>query len=252
MIVPHPASPIPRRQRRAAKLGRAIEVYLEIGSTRVFAGAMDWPGWCRNGKGEAGALAALFAYAPRYARALKGTSLGFSVPADGVALVVVERLKGNATTDFGAPDASPSSDVKPVSARDLKRLQDLLEACWRTFDASVKAAKGKVLTLGPRGGGRDLQRIVDHVVEAEAAYLRGLGVAFKMGEGPPAADMRALRKAILDGLASSARGEIPARGPRGQSHRPVGGVRWTPRYFVRRAAWHVLDHAWEIEDRAKG
>src|SRR5256885_4158060 len=25
---------------------------------------------------------------------------------------------------------------------------------------------------------------------------------------------------------------------------------WTPRFFVRRAAWHVLDHAWEIEDRA--
>ena len=25
---------------------------------------------------------------------------------------------------------------------------------------------------------------------------------------------------------------------------------WSPRYAVRRAAWHVLDHAWEIEDRA--
>jgi hypothetical protein len=25
--------------------------------------------------------------------------------------------------------------------------------------------------------------------------------------------------------------------------------RWPPRYVVRRAAWHVLDHAWEIEDR---
>jgi hypothetical protein len=227
-------------------------VYLEIGSTRVFAGAMDWPGWCRSGKGEGAALAALFDYAPRYARALRGTSLGFSIPVDGAALVVVNRLKGNTTTDFGAPDASPSADKRPVTARDLRRFQDLLKACWRTFDASVRAAKGRVLALGPRGGGRDLQRIVDHVVEAEAAYLRELGVAFKMGEGPPAADMRALRVAILEGLASSARGEIPAKGPRGQGHRPVGGVRWTPHYFVRRAAWHVLDHAWEIEDRTKG
>jgi hypothetical protein len=25
---------------------------------------------------------------------------------------------------------------------------------------------------------------------------------------------------------------------------------WTPRYFARRVGWHVLDHAWEIEDRA--
>jgi hypothetical protein len=41
---------------------------------------------------------------------------------------------------------------------------------------------------------------------------------------------------------ASARGEIPAKGPR-------GGLRWTARYFVRRLSWHILDHAWEIEDR---
>ena len=50
------------------------------------------------------------------------------------------------------------------------------------------------------------------------------------------------RQAVLDALAAAAHGEVPARGPR-------GGVIWTPRYFVRRVAWHVLDHAWEIEDR---
>jgi hypothetical protein len=47
---------------------------------------------------------------------------------------------------------------------------------------------------------------------------------------------------MLDALEASARGEIPARGPR-------GGRRWSPRYFVRRATWHILDHVWEIEDR---
>jgi hypothetical protein len=26
---------------------------------------------------------------------------------------------------------------------------------------------------------------------------------------------------------------------------------WSPRYAVRRAIWHVLDHAWEIEDRSR-
>jgi hypothetical protein len=24
---------------------------------------------------------------------------------------------------------------------------------------------------------------------------------------------------------------------------------WTPRFAVRRSAWHALDHAWELEDR---
>jgi len=38
------------------------------------------------------------------------------------------------------------------------------------------------------------------------------------------------------------RGEIPHQGPR-------GGALWTPRYFVRRVAWHTVDHLWEIEDR---
>lgn len=56
-------------------------------------------------------------------------------------------------------------------------------------------------------------------------------------------EMRLTRQAIMDGLAASARGDIPERGPR-------GGARWPARYFVRRVAWHVLDHAWEIVDRA--
>ena len=43
--------------------------------------------------------------------------------------------------------------------------------------------------------------------------------------------------------AASAHGEVASHGPR-------GGVRWSARYFVRRAAWHALDHVWEIEDRA--
>jgi hypothetical protein len=35
---------------------------------------------------------------------------------------------------------------------------------------------------------------------------------------------------------------VPERGPR-------GGAIWSARNYVRRIAWHVLDHAWEIEDK---
>jgi hypothetical protein len=152
---------------------------------------------------------------------------------------VVERLQGGAGTDFGAPGEAPRADAVPLDDADLRRLLTMLRACWRTFDAVAAGAEGITLATGPRGGGRSLARIVDHVIEAEGAYLRALGWR------PPrdAADPTALRAAVAEGLAASAGGEIPARGPR-------GGVRWTARYLVRRSAWHALDHAWEIEDRS--
>jgi len=81
------------------------------------------------------------------------------------------------------------------------------------------------------------------VLGGDAGYLTRLGWKLKLGDGDELdEELRRTRQAILEALASTARGEHPARGPR-------GGVRWTPRYFVRRVAWHVLDHAWEIEDR---
>ena len=80
-----------------------IDVYLEIGKKRTFAGALDWPGWCRSGRDEASALQALCDYGSRYGRVLHTARLGFQAPADPSAFVVRERLEGNATTDFGAP-----------------------------------------------------------------------------------------------------------------------------------------------------
>jgi len=80
-----------------------IPIYLEIGSERTFAGAVDWPGWCRAKRDGTGALDALHASARRYAKVLRRTRLGFSTPEDASGYTVVERLQGDATTDFGAP-----------------------------------------------------------------------------------------------------------------------------------------------------
>ena len=41
------------------------EVFVEAGSKRVFAGAIEWPGWCRGAKTEDEALEALATHAPR-------------------------------------------------------------------------------------------------------------------------------------------------------------------------------------------
>ncbi len=220
-----------------------VDLYLEVGKKRTFAGAVDWPGWCRSGRDEALALQALDAYGPRYARVLSAARLGFRAPADPDAFAVVERLKGNATTDFGTPGIAPSSDKRPVDDAELRRMQAILKACWRTFDKAVSAAQGKELRKGPRGGGRDLDKIVEHVLGADEGYLSALGWKFKPDRSKDLQkQLVSVRRAVLEGLAAAARGETPKRGPR-------GGARWTPRYFVRRSAWHVLDHAWEIEDR---
>ena len=172
---------------------------------------------------------------------LRGTRLGFEAPERAAGLRVTERLTGDATTDFGAPSIAPGADGRPIDGADLRRLEAILNACWRAFDRAVEAAEGKTLAKGPRGGGRDLAKIVAHVVDADGGYVRMLGR--KVEPGPNASEIDRTRAAVLDALAVTAVEGPPPPGPR-------GGKRWLPRTFVRRVAWHVLDHAWEIEDRA--
>ena len=218
-----------------------IEIDLEIGGKRTFAGALAWPGWCRSGRDEDSALKALLEAGPRYGRVLSRSQLGFKTPKDVSAITVVERLKGSATTDFGAPAITPAHDARPVTDADLKRLQSILRACWRALDAAVEKARGRPLSTGPRGGGRNLDKILEHVRGAETGYLSSLGGRVSSTANDPASSEE-IRQAILDTLSASAHGEVAEVGPR-------GGKRWLPRYFVRREAWHVLDHVWEIEDR---
>jgi len=79
------------------------------------------------------------------------------------------------------------------------------------------------------------------VVAAEAAYARKLGVRMPSPAPGDAAAIAALRGAILAALRSAAEHAAPAM-EKG----------WPPRYAARRIAWHVIDHAWEIEDRSPG
>lgn len=220
-----------------------MDVYIEMGKKKCFANAVEWPGWGRSGRDQAGALQALLAYAPRYARAIQPAGLDFHPPEDIGGLQVIKDVEGNASTDFGAFGVVPSEDIRPVSAGDLERFQALLCACWQTLEQTAEAAAGKELLKGPRGGGRELDGILRHVIESQAAYMGRIGVKFKVD--PNAAmlvELRCGKQTVLDGLSAAARGELPERGPR-------GGVYWPPRYFVRTLTWHVLDHAWEIEDR---
>ncbi len=221
-------------------MSEPIRAYLEIGPKRTFAGALDWPGWCRSGRREEAALGTLAAYADRYATVVDPLGLGFVPPANVDGLEVVERLEGDATTDFGAPSIAPAADAAPIGPADADRLLAILGACWDALDRAAEAARGQRLATGPRGGGRSREGIVDHVVGAERGYLMRLGRRLDLDPARPLPD---LRDAIVDEVRSVIAAGGPTPGPR-------GGRRWPIRYYVRRAAWHVLDHAWELEDRA--
>lgn len=194
-------------------------VYVEVGGKKTFASAADWPGWARGGKDEAGALANLAAYAPRYAPVAKLAKVGF--PKDATRFVVVERQKGDASTDYGVPHKAAAEEAKPMAAKDVDRMVALMAACWKYFDR-VAAGAPKTLRKGPRGGGRDTDKIVEHVLGAELEYAKAIGLRLKEPD----------RKALLESFS-----------------RPNRAERWPVRYAVRRTAWHALDHAWEIEDR---
>jgi hypothetical protein len=221
-----------------------MDVYLETGAKRVFAGAVAWPGWCRSARGEDEALAALMEYGGRYAAALTHADLRprFVPPKKTSALRVVERLDGDGTTDFGAPSIAPAADDSPVKPADLRRLSAIMEAAWAALDGAARGADGVELTKGPRGGGRDLGGVLEHVMGAEVSYARRIAIRPAASSNPGSLD-DVHRAAVLDGMDRAVNEGLPASGPR-------GGVMWSPRYFVRRAAWHVLDHAWEIEDRS--
>jgi hypothetical protein len=204
-------------------------VCVETGSRRVFASALEWPGWCRSGRDEDEALERLREYAYRYSPVAAGAGILFSARTAGN-FEVVEKVAGNATTDFGAPGAVAAFERERLTAAHAKRLCRLVEASWRALDEVAKKAPHN-LRKGPRGGGRDRDAVIRHVGEAEISYARKLGIR---GEQ----DLAAVRKAMLEVLGAATNGS------------PVVEKGWPTRYAARRIAWHALDHAWEIEDRS--
>lgn len=215
-----------------------IDAYLEVGVKRVFASALAWPGWSRSGRSEDAALEALAAYAPRFAPVAARAGLTVPVVAGPAAFAVVERVTGNASTEFGVPGLAAAADREPLDAAAADRLARLVAAAWADFDGIVAAAPAE-LRKGPRGGGRDRDKIVAHVLDAEGAYIRKLGLRTP----PPAPGDRAAiethRAAILKILGRPTDGSPPVDNG------------WLVPYAARRIAWHVLDHGWEIEDRTE-
>lgn len=215
----------------------AVPVGIETGAKRVFAFAIDWPGWCRTAKNEVVALQTLAAYAPRYAPLAARASIRFPTRFE---LDVTARVRGTATTDFGAPDAKLPDDTRPLRAAEAARLIALMQAGWHTLD-DIASRAPVALQKGPRGGGRDRDPMLEHVLSAEQAYARKLGVRLTQPATGDTAAIAAFREAIVSACLERA------------AHKDTGDEKqWPVRYFIRRLTWHALDHAWEMDDRSPG
>jgi hypothetical protein len=215
-----------------------IRIMLERGKKkRTVACAFDWSGWDRSAKTEEDALRVLFAYQPRFAKvaALAGLADEFDATGD---LDVVERVEGNGMTDYyGVSGRASEPEKEQMSDAECERKIALLRASWTYFD-DVASRVSPELRKGPRGGGRERDEIVRHVNGAEIAeHATKVGVRTPLEARLDPDALRAHREAFCTGIR-----EFNARGP-------AAGSWWTVQFLIRRCAWHMLDHAWEMEDR---
>jgi hypothetical protein len=221
-------------------MSKKLRVILEIGKKRrVAAGAMDWPGLDRWGPSDDVALEKLLAYLPRYVgvAARAGLAGEFARARD---VEVVERVPGSSSTDFwGVPHVPSRIEAEVLSPAELERRLDLLRACWTYFD-DVAAQVSAELRPGPRSAGRSRDQIIRHVILNEPDQFS------------KKVEVRTPFEAVLtpDGLASHREAYLDAIRAYNAESRPARS--WPIQFLVRRTAQHVMDHAWEMEDRDLG
>jgi hypothetical protein len=149
---------------------------------------------------------------------------------------VVEHYPGMGSTDFWGISFSFSSiDKQAISGEVLERELTLLRACWAFFD-DVRSRVSAELQKGPRGGGRDRDRIVGHIFTNEQDWAKGLGVHTPDGAMLTDEGLKAHRDAYCHAIRDyHSQGKLAGK--------------WPLRYLIRHTAFHTMDHAWEMEDK---
>ncbi len=214
-----------------------IRVTLEIGpkGKKVAAVAPDWPGLERGAKTADAAIERLLAYVPRYAAVTKlaGLETAFAAP---TGVDVIEQYQGTGSTDFwGISFAFSGIDKQAISVEALERELSLMQASWAFFD-NVRSRVSAELQKGPRGGGRDRDRIVSHTFAAEQDWAKGLGVLTSQEAMLTEEELKAYRKDYCNAIRA-----LHSQGKMART--------WPLRYLIRHTAYHNLDHAWEMEDK---
>ena len=204
---------------------------------RAVAFALDWPGWSRGARSPELALATLEAYRSRYRPVAGLAGMAEEFDRSGPLEVVEDRV-GTGSTDFWGISFTPCSfEQEPMDAAELERKLGLLRAAWGFFDA-VGARVSPEMRKGPRGGGRDRDRILRHTIRTESEDMaRKVGLSIPE-EGALGDALPGYRDAYVAAMRAYQRGEIKGR-----------MFSWTLPFLVRHSAFHTLDHAWEMEDK---
>jgi hypothetical protein len=215
-----------------------LRVMLEVGpkGKKVVAVAPDWPGLERGAKTGGAAIETLQSYLPRYAPVAK--LAGMDAPFAAIRDVdVVEEYQGTGSTDFwGISFAFSNIDERGMSGEELERSLSLLRACWSFFD-EVRSRVSAEMQKGPRGGGRDRDRIVGHTLGVEQDWAGKLGV--HTPQGAVVTDDEGLA-AYRDAYCNAIR-TFHSEGKRART--------WPLKFLIRHSAYHTMDHAWEMEDK---
>ena len=218
-------------------MAKHVRVMLEIGpkGKKVAAVAPDWPGLERGAKTEDAAIERLRLYVPRYALVAKLAGLQAAFAAQS-GIEVVERYPGTGSTDFwGISFAFSSIDQKAISGEALERELALMRACWAFFDG-VRSRVSVEMQRGPRGGGRDRDKIVRHIFANEQDWAKKLGVVTPDEAMLTSKGVKAHRDAYCNAIRA-----LHSQGKMART--------WPLQYLIRHTAYHTLDHAWEMEDR---
>ena len=200
--------------------------------------SLDWDGWERGGKTADHAVATLEAYRNRYRPIAELAGLAQAFDAAGELDVIEDRV-GTGSVDFWGISFSPSStEHDQLSDEELERKLGLLQAAWAFFDATA-ARVSPEMRMGPRGGGRDRNRIVRHTIRTESEdFAKQVGIRIPEEAALTPEGLRTHRHDYLEALRAYNAGRIDRK------------MRsWTLPYLIRHSAFHTLDHAWEMEDK---
>ena len=205
---------------------------------RSVAFGIDWLGWSRGAKSAELALETLESYRDRYRPVAGLAGMAREFEAAGPLEIVEDRV-GPGSTDFWGISFAPSAtEHGPISEAEFERRITLLRACWTFFDG-VAARVSPEMRKGPRGGGRDRDKIIRHTIRTESEdFAKQVGLRIPEGAALTPDGLREHREAYVAAMRAYNAGEVQRR------------MRsWTLPFLIRHSAYHTLDHAWEMEDK---